>query len=457
MDMPNFKDILQKLSFFKNKSLLVPIIIGLLALLLFVPTQLMSSGLKKEVQKESVSDGYARVKSLLKNSVPDELLEIKTQQLQTQANDANEIALLAKQTAQRKLLSYNIFDVNDPNSIPGLTFLQFGEQYSGGIDKMIAADKSGDCPAEAELNRAIDESGVKNRVRLGMTGMNDARNMVPNTRSMPMRGPGTGNRSPWSGGPRMMSEFERIVVDQLCRKRAEEISFYVTPTQLSGYSFWKNYDINIQKTEAVEDCWYYQLAYWVIEDIFTTINSMNAGYENTLTAPVKRLERLGFTIDTNMSRIRRAGIGSRSSTSNTNTENDDRPKYVLSSDKETMLAETCTGRYSDDDIDVIHFNIVCVVSIKDFMSFMKELCSAKEHQYIDESGQTHTYKHNQITIIETKFNSIDKDDVDHMYYVYGDGGVVELDLICEYIFKKEGYENLKPESVKTTLLGEEEK
>jgi hypothetical protein len=83
---------------------------------------------------------------------------------------------------------------------------------------------------------------------------------------------------------------------------------------------------------------------------------------------------------------------------------------------------------------------------------MKELCSAKEHQYIDESGQTHTYKHNQITIIESKIYSVDKEGYENTNYIYGDSGIVELDLICEYILKKEGYEDLKPESVKAALL-----
>lgn len=456
MDIPNFKDILSKLSIFKNKSILMPVIIGLVAVLLFIPTQLMSSGLKEKIQKDSISS-YTRVKNLLKNSVPDELLEMKKKQLEKQANDANEVELLAKQTTQRQLLSYNIFDVNDPNDLVGLTFLQFGKQYYGGIDKMIADAKAGDCPTEAELTREIDKSGVKSRTRLGMSEMSESRNIMTRRPGGQMRGLMPGARG-FQGGLRIMSELELAVIDQLCKKRAEEISFYVTPTQLSGYNFWKEYDINVKKAEAVEDCWYYQLAYWVIEDVFDTITATNNGHENTLSSPVKRLVRLGFSMDTSSSYFRgRGGLRGGGAVTNTNPESDDRPKYVISSDKQTMLSETCTGRYCNDDIDVIHFNLVCIVNTKDFMSFMKELCSAKEHQYIDESGQTHTYKHNQITIIETKVNSIDKDDPDSMYYVYGDEGVVELDLICEYIFKKDGYENLKPESVKDALFAAEEK
>ncbi len=451
MDLPNFKDILQKLSVFKNTSLLIPVVIVLISILLFIPTQLMSSGLKKEIQKESISV-LSRVQNLSQKAVSDELLEQKTKQLQTRANDANEIARLAIQTSQKQLLSYDVFDVNDPNSLSGLIFLQFGQQFIGGIDKLIASANAGDCPTEAELIRAIEESGANSRSRLGRSGTYDTRTTMP-TMPIPRRSSVPGGPLP---GMRMRSELERVVVDQTCQKRAKEVSFYVNPAELSGYEFWKEYDINVQKVQAVEDCWYYQLAYWVIEDVFDTINSMNSGHENVLSAPVKRLMRLGFTMNTNRARIRRGSFRGRRTVGNKDSENDDRPKYVLSSDEETKLTESCTGRYSDEDIDVIHFNVVCVVSTKDIMSFMKELCSAKEHKYIDESGKTHTYMHNQITILETNINSVDRE-IDHNSYRFGDSGVVELELICEYIFNKKGYENNKPESVKTTLLGEEDK
>jgi hypothetical protein len=446
MEIPNFKDILSKLSVFRNKSLLIPVVIVVLGLLLLIPTTLISSGLKTQMQKDSVSS-FNTVKSLLKNSISDEELGNKEAQLDARIRDANQITLLAKQTTLRKTLRDNIFDVNDPNSLPGLVFLQFGKEFIGGIDKMITESNSGDCPTQAELNREIDKSGVTSRsmIGMGMDTMYESRITeapIPGRSSMP------GEAGLTSNMPGMMSELEKVVVEQICTKRAEGISFYVTPAELSGYTFWQGYDINVQKIQAVEDCWYYQLAYWVIEDIFETITSLNSSHENVLSAPVKRLERLNFDIKSEFAFTRRGSFG------NKTNENDDRPKYVMSSDKETMLSEPCTGRYCDDNIDVIHFNLVCIVSTKDMMPFMKELCSAKEHQYIDESGQTHTYKHNQITIIESKIYSVDKEDYTNTYYVYGDSGIVELDLICEYIFKKEGYEDLKPESVKAALLAE---
>ena len=474
MDIPSFKDILQKFSVFKNTSLLIPVVIGLIAVLLFAPTILIGRGLKKKVETESITEGLNRIKNLRGKAVSEDLLKIKEGQLQIHANDANEIKRLAVQTTQREFLIDDIFDVNDPNSLSPLIFRQFGDKYIGGIDQLIAnagiagAKNAGDCPTQAVLDKAVEESGADSRSRMGLMGpgrnpYDTGRMTTPSTTRRATSGfergsydmYGMGGGMGMEMGMGMMSEFERAVIDQACKKRAEEISFYITPTEVSGYTFWGQYDINVQKTEAVEDCWYYQLAYWVIEDVFDTITTMNSEYQNVLDAPVKRVLHVNFSMGMNRGGM---GFSRRSRAGRSDTENDDQPKYVLSSDKESILTEPCTGRYSDgnDKIDVIHFNLVCVVSTRDFMPFIQELCSAKEHTYIDESGQEHTYKHNQITILETKLNSVDKVNMDHLNYSYGDGGVVELDLICEYIFNKDGYEHLKPETVKTTLLGEED-
>jgi hypothetical protein len=90
------------------------------------------------------------------------------------------------------------------------------------------------------------------------------------------------------------------------------------------------------------------------------------------------------------------------------------------------------------------------------LPFMKELCSGKQHKFrgfsCDEQEQL--CKHNQITILESKIRPVNREDQTHSLYRYGDEAVVELDLICEYIFNKKGYDEIKPESVKTALKGE---
>jgi hypothetical protein len=133
-----------------------------------------------------------------------------------------------------------------------------------------------------------------------------------------------------------------------------------------------------------------------------------------------------------------------------------RPSYVLSSFE--GLAEPHTGRFSDNDIDVVHFNVVAVVSTKAILPFMQQLCSAKRHKFRGFSGeeQEQIFKHNQITILESNIRLIDQEDKTHDLYRYGEDAVVELDLICEYILDRSGYDEIKPESVKVESAVEEE-
>jgi hypothetical protein len=96
---------------------------------------------------------------------------------------------------------------------------------------------------------------------------------------------------------------------------------------------------------------------------------------------------------------------------------------------------------------------------------MKELCSVKEHQFrgypdpndpVQTFQPVQTFKHNQITILESKMGSINPNDMTHRYYRYGDDPVVSLDLVCEYVFDIEGYYKIMPQPVLDTLAGKNE-
>jgi hypothetical protein len=255
----------------------------------------------------------------------------------------------------------------------------------------------------------------------------------------------------------MMGELEFMIVDEICRERAKSISVYVNPIDLSGYEFWADYTLAIEPNEAIQDCWYFQLAYWVFEDIFDTIGAVNSEYDSVLTAPVKQLMRTSFTMG-----LRRPGAGGavfsgrRRRSSRRDRGDADKPIYVLT--KDDALAESCTGRVSNDanNIDVIHFNIAIVLNIKSVLPFIQQLCSAKEHKFkgFSDDEPEQTFKHNQITVLETKFRSLEEEA--YSLYDYGEDVVVELDLICEYIFNRKGYEEIKPETVKEALKAEEE-
>ena len=165
-------------------------------------------------------------------------------------------------------------------------------------------------------------------------------------------------------------------------------------------------------------------------------------------------EREGFLNDGG----RRGRMGRRGAGTNKQKEDADRPAYVR--EGAPGLSESCTGRYcTEKDFDVTHFNFSVIVSTKSVLPFMKELCSAKEHQfrgYPDPNQPVQTFKHNQITILESKIGSINPDDFTHRYYRYGDESVVSLDLICEYIFNIASYDSLMPQPVLDTLAGKDE-
>ncbi|MBN2269219.1 MAG: hypothetical protein JXN61_01310, partial [Sedimentisphaerales bacterium] len=85
------------------------------------------------------------------------------------------------------------------------------------------------------------------------------------------------------------------------------------------------------------------------------------------------------------------------------------------------------------------------------LPFMKELCSVKRHKFkdfFDELPEARTFEHNQITILQSKFYSVDRLEPFHSLYRYGQDAVVELKLVCEYVFKKSAYDVIRPAAIK---------
>ena len=405
MDISKFKNVIQKLSVLKDYSLLlVPAVIGLVAVLLFIPTQLMSGNLKEQIAKESISIGK-KVKSMSKAAVPRKQWEKERDYQRDYENDANKIALLAKQSTQRQLLSYKIFP--EPKDTSVLLFAEFGQRYRNAIDELIARTNARDCPTEAELQKSMRSSSSR-------------------------RGSKRSRRRKKLSMSRL-SEVEATIMDVLCREKAKSAAVYANPADLSGYEFWEEYEYT-GRNKAVTDCWYWQLAYWIIEDVVDTVDAVNAGSNGVFTSPVKRLLSVKFTSKSGK-RLRRKAA------------DEAKPSYVFSI--EDGFAESFTGRFTNDDIDVVQFSVAAVVSTKAILPFMQQLCSAKRHKFMGFSGkeQEQIFKHNQITILESNIVPVDRDDRIHSLYRYGEDAVVELDLVCEYIFNRNGYDEVKPEEL----------
>ena len=395
IDLSKLKDLMKGLGGLRVYLVLIwPAVILLACGAVLTAAWLMGSSLKQKVAKESVPIGN-EVKAMLKVLPAAGQAEVEKQYQDAYRQDANLIKLLSVESTQRELLSYDIFP--QPKDTSTLLFTRFGARFCQGVEGLIAKDRGGNCPSAEELLAARQ------------TG-----------------------RSPGSGGAGGASSR---IVEEICHARAKSVTVYAVPETVSGYDFWKTYKYsNID--DSVKDCWFWQIGYWIIEDVFSTAGTMNAGSSSVLTSPVKRVEGVGFVTP---GAIFSAGTGKVSQ---------ERPKYVTK--PEEQLVESFTGRVSNENIDVVHFGMVVVVSSKAVIPFMRELCSAKEHEFTGFTGQepAKVFKHNQITILESRVRPVDLMSADHQYYRYGADSVVEMELVCEYIFDKNGYDAIKPESIK---------
>jgi hypothetical protein len=383
-------------------TMLWPGVIVLAGLLVLAAALLMGINLKQKVKKESIPMD-AQVQSLLDSAPAIKQVEEERRYEDAYERDANLILRLSMQTTQRELLDYNIFP--QPKDTSALLFTRFGNRFRQQVEGLIAQVKGGNCPSEEELQTSVQK----------VTGA----------------GRGSPVGLPSTTGP---SE-ESMITEQICQRRAEAASLYTSAEDISGYGFWSEYQYS-NLEEGVKDCWFWQLGYWIIEDVFTTVEHLNAGSNSVNSSPVKRIMGIGFVTP---DKLHAAGVKTPQ----------DRPKYVTR--PEEQLTVSLTGRLSNESIDVVHFSVVAVVSVNAVIPFMQELCSEKGHRFTGYTGENsaQSYKHNQISILESRVTAIRPEAPGHLRYRYGQEPVAEVELICEYLFNKKGYEPIYPEALKT--------
>ncbi|MBW8001862.1 MAG: hypothetical protein FVQ80_07540 [Planctomycetes bacterium] len=387
----DLKNITQKFGILKDySSLIVPIIIVLVGIFLFIPGQMISGNLQDEMSKKSISEGASKIKSLSK-IVSSKQWEIERAYQAAYRVDAEKISKLSEQSSQRALLSYKIFP--EPEDKSQMIFEDYGKSYRRGIEKMLEVINAVERPTKRELEKIEDSS----------------------------------------------SSIQKMISDALCSKKAESGLIYATVADVSGYEYWDMYEYTGIEN-SVTDCWYWQLSYWVIEDVIETIATINFGSENVYSSPVKRLLDINFTGKDESGKTK-AGSGARSMVGEA---------YYVTSDKDS-LTQSFTKRYTDSEMDVVHFNVIVLVSAKSVLPFMDELCKSKNHKFRGFSGKDkeEVLKHNQITILRSSIEPIDRKDEKHEFHRYGNKDeVVKLNLICEYLFSKSGSDSIKPESIK---------
>jgi hypothetical protein len=310
--------------------------------------------------------------------------------------DAQQISLLPIESSQRELLNYKIFP--KPQDTSWAIFRQFGDEYRLAIEDLLTSINAKASPTQSAINKSL---GAKSRTR--------------------------------------STSIDSELRDAIHEEIAKTISVYANPTNFSGYNFWENYEFP-GIDQAVIDCWYWQLAYWIMEDVVNSVGAINYGSNSVFTSPVKRIMNIDFESAGGLRSIGLLGSRSKSASSP--------PRYVTS--VENMFTQSFTGKISNQEIDVIHFNVSVIINNNSIPRFIQELCSSKQHTFRGFSGtdQEQRLKHNQITVLEMQISPVEQEAQEHQRYRYGNDPVVKLDLICEYLFVKAGYEPIFPDAIK---------
>lgn len=405
----------------KYTALLPSVVITVVALLLFFPTALVGNKVKDQMQK---SARVASTVQSLSKAVPS---KNEPQQLQNFMDkieeEANQIKQLAIQSSQRDLVTYDYAIFPKPADQSAQIFTIFGAKYRTAIESLVRKMNALDAPSDVEIRNA------------GGGGTTPVNMMAGAARTVNAKDP---------------------MVDAICMTRAQEISVYTNPSAFSWYEFWEKYTFS-GKDQALQDCWDAQVAFWIYEDIIDTIFKMNGIAGNVSSSPIKRLMGVSFAgpVVTGSSNPAMRYYGETGGGKGMR----DIPNYVTQMLPSNFMEESPTARVGNEEMDIVHFAVSVLVDRASVLSFMKELCSEKPHAFYPSvftepyvrQGDPVDSRHNQITILRTNLNVVDKASPENEFYRYGKGSVMRLDLICEYQFNRKGYDSIKPDPVKTRL------
>jgi len=399
----------------RHSALVLPIAITVAAVLVFLPTFMIGKKIKADME-QSVSLA-SQVDNFSRDAVSAEQWKEQAKVAAVHEKEANSVEKTMLATSMRELLAYNVFP--KPADDSAAVFTNFGKDYRAAIDELVSGINGRDVPTEEELREMLKQAGLSGNNNSGM-----------------------GN--------------DQDIMDQICKDRAAKISVYANPDTFPAYNFWNEYRYQGTDT-AVMDCWKTQIAYWISKDVVDTIGSMNSGSAAVSVSPVKRLVGISFVAEP------KAGTA----TTNSTPGGADMPSFVgetvsgqqPGTKSDSVFGPAWTGRSTNDEMDVVHFAVTVVVNAKSVLPFMAQLCSAKEHTFKGWDGHQDTVKfmHNQITVLKSTFEPVAGATAQGGYgkmssdrYRYGNDPVVQLSMVCEYVFIKAGYKDVKPVSGRGT-------
>ena len=382
-------------------SIIIPAAILLVAVVFIALTFIVNGGVASEMEK-SISTGR-RVSSLASQVPSEQQPAIEKQYQDKHEEDAQRIKQLFTETTTRQLISYDIFP--EPVDTSRQLFTNYGNDYRAKIEELVASMNAVDAPSDSEISALLA---------------------------------GTGQRA--------RTEENNLIVEAYCKDRALKAKVYASPNILSWFDFWYKYKF-VSQNIAVIDCWNSQVAYWIYEDVVETVNQLNESSRSIVDAPLKRIVGVSFTQSAD-GQVQR---GAKTSTI-------DQPIYITEETPSIFVAETWTNRRCDENVDVIHFSLSVIVAVDEMPQFMEALCSSKTHTFMGWDGQAQPKEceRNQITILKFDTVPVERDSDQHKYYRYGKNAVVQWTGVCEYVFSREAYESVMPESIKEKISGQED-
>lgn len=429
----------------KYSALMLPAALVIVAFLLLIPSILIRRGLAQDMQT-SIQQS-TNLAQLVSRAPTLATVADAGRYMQRYEEEKQAIEDMAVQSTRRELIQYGLFP--NPGDTSAQIYNDFGNRFRAATEDLIRLINAKDAPSQAEIENRLGISMNQPAVNMGMmdgrTGM----------------------------GAAALTSTQDEVVGAVCRERAEQISVYAEPGAFPVYSFWETYRFP-GRQQAIKDCWYTQVAYWVYEDVAATIKSINAGSTRVDDSPVKRLLGVRFQgpviIEGGNMMAGRMGAANMRVGMGGGVSAMDKPIYLAAVQSSTspmgmsgtltagqsspFLAKSWTGRSGDAENDVVHFAVSAIVDSWYVLSFYEALCSAKPHQYRENyqaDGKVTEARHNPITILESSVAAVDPDAPEHTYYRYGSAGVVQVNLVCEYLLNRAGYDSLKPQEIKDEI------
>ena len=454
---------------------------------LFALSLSMDAGNREKLTKiRSVVSG---IKSL--PVVSNDSLAYYEAQAESARRDAEEVARLARETSDRPLIYAGVFPElkRDDSSSRQYHYGQFARNYVALVRSLQDGMKAGDRPSQVE----------EENVRMSYTNTPARAPGRAPVRREPGGmdiGPGAGGfdggpAGGFGGGPvggfggdsrrtgvtRTRADFqEEKLIDDLRRRRSEEIAVYAGVDAFCRYDYWGQDDVwgeDVGDTSAMQmNSWFTQIAAWIQEDVASTIRSTNGDSESVSGSPIKRLMGISFSTADSASR-RTSSSSSRVRTERVVRRQDSSslPAYVTSTKEQARrggssrsgrtggsgvlmqgnMVEPWTGRASDDMLDVVHFEVAVVVDTTRITDFLNALRQAKYTIGEQDGRSVQSNKRNQIVVLEMNMEPVDIEAEQQAGYYYGAASVAELRVVCEYSFFRDGYRRHVPGAVKELL------